>query len=138
MEYTNNMKKIIITTILLVLLIPVSSAQALTKSINTKNNKNSCKFIKTNYKAEVMLNWSNNVASDEDVLKEINENIKMLSARQKLTSGSIKTTVKSWIIAEQNTKKALENKNIEEITKAMELKISSVAKFDKLCKSIQK
>lgn len=132
------MKKLTITAVLLTLLIPVSSAQASTKSLNTKNNKNSCKFIKTKYKAEVMLNWSNNAASDEDVLKEINENIKMLSARQKLTNGSITTTVKSWIAAEQNTKKALENKNIEEITKAMELKISSVAKFDKLCKSIQK
>jgi hypothetical protein len=132
------MKKIIITTMVLSLLIPVSSAEATTKSLNTKNNKNSCKFIKTKYKSEIMLNWSNGISNDEEVLKEINENIKMLSARQKLTSGSIKTTVKSWTIAEQNTKKALENKSIEEITKAMELKIFSITKFDKLCKSIQK
>jgi len=132
------MKKIIIATMIMSLLIPVSSAQATTKSLNTKNNKNSCKFIKTKYKSETMTSWSNGTASDDDVLKEISENIKMLSTREKLTSGSIKTAVKSWIVSEKNTKKALENKNIEEITKAMELKISSVTKFDKLCKSIQK
>jgi hypothetical protein len=132
------MKKTIITAIMLSLLIPAYSAQATTKSLNTKNNKNSCKFIKTKYKSEVLLNWSNGTANDEEVLKEINENTKMLSSREKLTSGLIKTTVRSWIVAEQNTKKALENKNIEEITKAMQLKISSVTKFDKLCKSITK
>ena len=132
------MKKIIITAIVISLLIPVSSAQATTKSLNTKNNKNSCKFIKTKYKSEIMINWSNNTASDDDVLKEIDQNIKMLSAREKLTSGAIKAAVKSWIVSEKNTQKALENKNIEEILKAMELKISSVSKFDKLCKSIKK
>jgi predicted transposase YdaD len=132
------MKKIIITALVMSLLIPVSSAQATTKSLNTKNNKNSCKFIKTKYKSEIMINWSNNTASDDDVLKEIDQNIKMLSTREKLTSGAIKTAVKSWIVSEKNTQKALENKNIEEIAKAMELKISSVSKFDKLCKSIKK
>ena len=132
------MKKTIITAIMLSLLIPAYSAQATTKSLNTKNNKNSCNFIKTKYKSETMLNWSNGTANDEEVLKEINENTKMLSSREKLTSGLIKTTIKSWIIAEQNTKKPIENKNNEEITKAMQLKISSVSKFDKLCKSITK
>ena len=132
------MKKIIITAIVMSLLIPVSSAQATTKSLNTKNNKNSCNFIKTKYKSEIMINWSNNTASTDDVLKEIDQNIKMLSTREKLTSGAIKNAVKSWIVSEKNTQKALENKNIEEVAKAMELKISSVSNFEKLCKSIKK
>jgi hypothetical protein len=131
------MKKIIITAITLALLIPAYSAQATTKSLNTKNNKNSCKFIKTKYKADVMLNWSNGTANDQDVLKEIDLNIKMLTTRQKSTSGKIKTSVGSWILAEKNTKTAIFDKNVEAITAAMDLKIKAVTEFDKLCNSIK-
>lgn len=131
------MKKITIATILLTLLIPVSSAQASTKSINNKNNKNSCKFIKTNYDSEVMLNWAIGKASDDDMLKEIDQNMTMLSKRVKLTNGSINAAVKSWIIAERKTQVALLDRDIEAVEKAMDLKISSVTKFDKLCKSIK-
>ena len=131
------MKKTIITTIILALLIPVYSAQATTKSLNTKNNKNSCKFIKTKYKSDVMLNWSNSAANDQDVLKEIDLNIKMLTTRQKSTSDKIKVSVGSWILAEKNTKTAIFDKNVEAITAAMDLKIKAVTEFDKLCNSIK-
>ena len=131
------MKKTIITAMILLLLIPVSSTNAATKSLNTKNNKNSCKFIKTNYKTNVMLNWSNGNASDQDVLKEIDLNIKMLTARQKSTSNKIKANVGSWIFAEKNTKTAIFDKNVEAITAAMDLKIKAVTEFDKLCNSIK-
>ena len=131
------MKKTIITTTILALLIPVYSAQATTKSLNTKNNKNSCKFIKTKYKADVMLNWSNGTANDQDVLKEIDLNIKLLTTKQKSTSGKIKTNVGSWILAEKNTKTAIFDKNVEAITAAMDLKIKAVTEFDKLCNSIK-
>jgi hypothetical protein len=131
------MKKITITAILLTLLIPLSSAQAATKSLNTANNRNSCKFIKTNYQSEVMLNWAIGKASDDDMLKEIDQNMTMLSKRVRLTSGSINDAVKSWIIAEKRTQVALSNRDIEAVEKAMDLKISSVTKFDKLCKSIK-
>jgi hypothetical protein len=132
------MKKIIITSLLISLLIPTASAQAATKSLNTKGNKASCKNIKTKYESGVMSKWSNGVASDQDVLKEIDLNIDMLAAKQKSTTGKIKTTVASWITAEKNTKIALNTKNVEAITAAMNLKISSITKFDKLCKSIEK
>ena len=131
------MKKIIITVITLALLVPAYSAQATTKSLNTKNNKNSCKFIKTKYEADVMLNWSNGTANDQDVLKEIDLNIKMLTTKQKSTSGKIKTSVGSWISAEKNTKTAIFDKNIEAINAVMELKIKAVTEFDKLCNSIK-
>jgi len=131
------MKKITTMAVLLALLIPVSSAQATTKSLNTKNNKNSCKFIKTKYKADVMLNWSNGTVNDQDVLKEIDLNIKILTTRQKSTSGKIKASVGSWILAEKNTKTAIFNKNVEAITAAMDLKIKAVTEFDKLCNSIK-
>ena len=132
------MKKIIITSLLISLLIPTASAQAATKSLNTKGNKASCKSIKTKYESEVMSKWSNGVASDQDVLKEIDLNIDMLAAKQKSTSGKIKTTISSWITAEKNTKIALTSKNVEAITAALNLKISSITNFDKLCKSIEK
>ena len=132
------MKKIITTSLLIALLIPSATAQAAIKSLNTKGNKSSCKTIKGNYKSEVISKWSDGLANDQDVLKEINLNISMLTAKQKPTSGKIKTTIASWITAEKNTKIAITNKNFEEITKAMELKISSVINFDKLCKSIEK
>ena len=132
------MKKIIITSLLIALLIPNASAQAAAKSLNTKGNKASCKSIKTKYESEIMSKWSNGLASDQDVLKEIDSNIDMLAAKQKSTSGKIKTTIASWITAEKNTKIALNSKNVEAITAAMNLKISSITNFDKLCKSIEK
>jgi len=132
------MKKIIITSLLISLLIPNASAQAATKSLNTKGNKSSCKSIKTNYESEVMAKWSNGLASDQDVLKEIDLNIDILAAKQKPTTGKIKTTIASWITAEKNTKIALTSKNVEAITAAMNLKISSITNFDKLCKTIEK
>ena len=132
------MKKIIITSLLISLLIPTASAQAATKSLNTKNNKASCKNIKTKYESGVMSKWSNGLASDQDVLKEIDLNIAMLTAKQKSTTGKIKTTIASWITAEKNTKIALMDKNVKSITDAMNLKISSITNFDKLCKSIEK
>ena len=132
------MKKIIITSLLIALLIPNASAQAATKSLNTKGNKASCKSIKTKYESEIMSKWSNGLASDQDVLKEIDLNIDMLAAKQKSTTGKIKTTIVSWITAEKNTKIALTSKNVEAITAAMNLKISSITNFDKLCKSIEK
>ena len=132
------MKKIIITSLLIALLIPNASAQAAAKSLNTKGNKASCKSIKTKYESEIMSKWSNGLASDQDVLKEIDLNIDLLAAKQKSTTGKIKTTIASWITAEKNTKIALNSKNVEAITSAMNLKISSITNFDKLCKSIEK
>jgi hypothetical protein len=132
------MKKIIITSLLVSLFMPVASVEAATKSLKTKVNKASCKNIKVNYQSEIMSKWSNGLASDQDVLKEIDLNIDMLVTRQKSTTGKVKTNIESWIIAERNTKDALIKKNVEAITAAMNLKISSITKFDKLCKSIEK
>ena len=132
------MKKIIVTSLLIVLLIPNAPVQAATKSLNTKGNKASCKNIKEKYKSEVMSKWSNGFASDQNVLTEIDLNIKMLTEKQKPTNGKIKTTIASWVTAEKNTKIALTDKNVEAVTAAMNLKISSITNFDKLCKSIEK
>jgi hypothetical protein len=132
------MKKIIVTSLLIALLMPSPHSQAATKSLNTKGNKSSCKNIKANYNSKVLVNWSNGLASDQDVLKEIDLNISMLIAKQKPTSGKIKAVIGSWIKAEKNTKNAIIDKNFEEINFAMDLKISSVTNFDKLCKSIEK
>jgi hypothetical protein len=130
------MKKIIITSLLITLLMSNASAQAATKSLKTKGNQASCKSIKTQYQSDVMSKWSNGLASDQDVLKEIDLNITMLAKKQKSTSGKIKTNISSWITAEKNTKTALIDKDVEAITVAMNLKISSISNFDKLCKSI--
>jgi hypothetical protein len=132
------MKKIIITSLLISLFIPIASAEAATKSLNTKGNRVSCKNIKTNYQSEVMSKWANGLADDQDMIKEIDLNIKMLFQKQKSTTGKIKTNIASWITAEKNTKIALTDKNAEAINIAMNLKISSITNFDKLCKSIEK
>ena len=132
------MKKIIITSLLISLFMPVASVEAATKSLKTKGNKASCKNIKTNYKSDVMSKWSNGLASDQDVLKEIDLNINMLTVKQKATTNKIKTTIASWVAAEKNTKIALTDKNVEAITSAMNLKIKSITQFDKLCKEIEK
>jgi hypothetical protein len=131
------MKKIIVTSLLISLLIPAEYAQA-AKPLSTKSNKSSCKTIKQTYESVIMSKWSNGLASDEDVLKEINSNIEMLSKKQKHTSGKIKVVISNWIKSEQKTKDALTDKNVENITSAMNLKISAITNFDKLCKSIEK
>ena len=128
------MKKIIITSLLIALLIPNVSAQAATKSLNTKGNKASCKNVKANYKSETMSKWSNGLANDQDVLKEINLNIKMLTERQKPTTGKIKFVVGEWIEAEKKTKNALVGKNVKDLTTAMNVKIKIITEFQKLCK----
>jgi hypothetical protein len=132
------MKKIIITSLLISLFMPVASVEAATKSLKTKANKVSCKNIKVKYESEIMSKWSNGMASDEDVLKEIDSNIEMLTIRQKPTNGKVKTVILSWITAEKNTKIALTDKNVEAITSAMNSKIKSITQFDKLCKEIEK
>lgn len=132
------MKKIIVISLLVSLFMPVASVEAATNSLKTKGNKASCKNIKTNYKSDVMSKWSNGLASDQDVLKEIDLNINMLTVKQKATTNKIKTTIASWVAAEKNTKIALTDKNVEAITSAMNLKIKSITQFDKLCKEIEK
>lgn len=137
MGYTYNMKKIIIST-LIILALPISSVQAATKSLNTKANKSACKNIKASYKSEVMSKWSNGLANDNDVLEEIESNINMISKKQKNTSGKIKSITSSWINIEKNTKISLTDKNIEALTNAMTLKINVIKQFDSVCKSIEK
>jgi len=132
------MKKTIITSLLITLLMPIASAEAATKTLNTKGNKASCKDIKIKYQSDVMSKWSNGLASDQDVLKEIDLNIDMLTTKQKPTTGKIKTTLSSWIKAEKDTKNALDDKDLKSITVAMNLKIFSITNFDKLCKGIEK
>jgi hypothetical protein len=117
---------------------PIASAEAATKTLNTKGNKVSCKDIKIKYQSDVMSKWSNGLASDQDVLKEIDLNINMLTTKQKPTTGKIKTTLASWIKAEKDTKNALDDKDLKGITVAMNLKIFSITNFDKLCKAIEK
>jgi len=131
------MKKIIIST-LIILMLPVNSVQAATKSLNTKNNKYACKNIKINYKSENMVKWADGLASDNDVLEEIESNINMISRKQKNTTGKIKSIIFSWINIEKNTKIALTDKNVEALTNAMTLKINVIKQFDNTCKSIEK
>jgi hypothetical protein len=120
------------------LLMPTVSTHASTKSIKTKGNRVACKDIKTNYNSEIMSKWVNGLASDDDVLKEIQSNIEMIIFKQKPTSGKIKAITSSWINVEKNTKIALINKDVEATTFAMNLKINTITQFNKLCKSIEK
>jgi hypothetical protein len=132
------MKKIIIIALSMALLMPTVSTYASTKSIKTKGNRVACKDIKTNYNSEIMSKWVNGLASDDDVLKEIQSNIEMIIFKQKPTSGKIKAITSSWINVEKNTKIALINKDVEATTFAMNLKINTITQFNKLCKSIEK
>ena len=132
------MKKTIIFILSTVFLLTVAPAEAASKPLNSKENKNSCTYVKTKYQSSVMSDWSNGLATDQDVIKEIESNIKMLSTRSAYTNGSIQIQIKSWLSAEKKTRTSLINKDIEGISAAMTLKISSVNKLDKLCKSIGK
>jgi hypothetical protein len=130
------MKKTIIFILSTAFLLTVAPAEAANKPLNSKENKSSCAYIKTKYQSSVMVDWSNGLATDKDVIKEIDSNIKMLSNRSAYTNGKIQVQLKSWISAEKKTKVSLINGNIEDISAAMTLKISSVEKLNKLCKSI--
>ena len=112
------------------------SAYAATKPLNSKENKNSCTYIKDKYSSSIMSNWSNGLATDQQVVKEIESNIKMLSNRLLYTNGKIQTQIKFWLSAEKKTKVSLVNSDIDGISAAMTLKISSINNLNKLCKSI--
>ena len=132
------MKKTTIAILSAAILLTITPAQGATKPLSSKENKNSCTYIKAKYQASVMSDWSNGLATDQDVIKEVEANIKMLSARAVYTNGKIQTQVKSWLTAEKKTKVSLINNDIEGISTAMTLKISSVNNLNKLCKSIGK
>jgi hypothetical protein len=132
------MKKTIIAILSATLLLNAGSASAAIKPLNSKGNKNSCTYIKTNYKSSVMLDWSNGLAKDEELIKEIESNIKTLSNKSVSSNGKIQIQIKSWLSAEKNTKLFLVNKDIDGISSAMSLKISAINKLNKLCNTIKK
>jgi hypothetical protein len=130
------MKKITVLFLSLVFLLTSVSANAAIKPLNSKENKSSCTYIKQKYQSSVMSDWSNGLATDKDVIKEIETNIKMLSTKAAYTNGKIQVQIKSWLNAEKKTKVYLINSDIDGISAAMTLKISSVNNLNKLCKSI--
>jgi len=132
------MKKITITILSLVFLLTTGSAYAAVKPLNSNENKSSCTHMRQKYQSLVMSDWSNGLATDQDVVKEIEANIKMLSTRAAYTNGKIQVQVKSWLAAEKKTSVALINNDIDGISAAMKLKISSLNKLNILCKSIGK
>jgi hypothetical protein len=132
------MKKTIIAILSATILLTNTPAQGATKPLSSKENKSSCIYLRTNYQSSVMLDWSNGLAADSDVVKEIDSNIKMLTSRSVYTNGKIQKQIKSWLIAEKKTKTSIVNGDIEGVTAGMVLKISSVDKLNKLCKSIGK
>ena len=132
------MKKTIIVILSTILLLNTGSAYAAKKPINSKENKSSCTYVRANYQSSVMSDWSNGLATDQEVIKEIDLNIKMLSNRALRTNGNIQVQIKSWLNAEKKTKVSLINNDVDGISSAMTLKISSVSKLNKLCKSIGK
>jgi hypothetical protein len=132
------MKKTIIAILSLVFMLSATSAHAATKSLNNKENKKSCTYIKQKYQSSVMSDWSNGLATDQDVIKEIETNIKMLSSTEIRTNGEIKKHIKTWLNSEKKTKVSLLNNNVEGISSAMTLKIYSINNLNKLCKLIGK
>lgn len=130
------MKKTLIFILSASFLLTVAPAQAASKTLNSKENKSSCTYVKTKYKSSVMADWSNGLATDEDVIKEIDSNIKMLSDRSSYANGKIQVQIKSLLSAEKKTKLFLTDNDIDGISNAMTLKISSVNKLNQLCKSI--
>lgn len=132
------MKKTTIAILSAAMLLTTTPAQGAVKPLNSKENKNSCTYMRQKYQSSIMSDWSNGLATDQDVIKEIEENIKMLSQRAAYTNGKIQVQVKSWLNAEKKTRVSLINNDIDGISAAMTLKISSVNKLDKLCKSIGK
>ena len=132
------MKKTIIAILSTILLLTTGSAHATVKPLNSKENKKSCGYIKAKYQSSVMSDWSNGLSTDEDVIKEIETNIKMLSKAASSTNGKIQFQIKTWLSSENKTKISLINNDIDGISSAMTLKISSVNNLNKLCKSIGK
>jgi hypothetical protein len=62
----------------------------------------------------------------------------MLSTRAAYANGKIKVQITSWLTAENKTRISLINSDVNGISDAMNLKISSLNKLNKLCKSIGK
>jgi hypothetical protein len=135
--YTYYMKKIIIIAMAILISSNTSISAASTK-INNKNNKDSCTQIMSKYKSSVMSEWSKGLASDDDLIKETNNNILVLSSRANKSSGQIKNSIRSWVKAEKQIKDNIVNEDIPAILIAFNLKVSSLEKFIKSCSLISK
>lgn len=120
------------------MLLSVSPSYGATKSINNKANKGACSYIKTNYKAYVLDQWNKNNATDDELIKEINYDIAVLSNKYKTSNGSIKTQIRSMILIEKQLKASLVNKNTELFANGISNKVAALSVFDSLCKSIGK
>ena len=133
------MKKILFALTLVLCLSQTQNAVATTKDKNlkTKENIKACSNFKSNYSVSVLESWSSGQASDEQLLKEINLNIKNLSKYNKKTTKSLKLSINKILESENIAKKAIENENLEDFLTSLSLKISFLQQTQKICDLIK-
>lgn len=133
------MKKILFALTLVLCLSQTQNAVATTKDKNlkTKENMKACSNFKSNYSVSVLESWSSGQASDEQLLKEINLNIKNLSKYNKKTTKSLKLSINKILESENIAKKAIENENLEDFLTSLSLKISFLQQTQKICDLIK-
>lgn len=106
--------------------------------INNSNNKTGCTYARHNIKNAVYQDFVNGLATERDLIKELEWNIKVFDKTSSYTTGSIKTNMKNMSNAYKAMRMSVYQDNFDKFTASAVLQIKYINTLDKLCKSIGK
>jgi hypothetical protein len=131
------MKKILITTVALILLISPNTAFAKNNPENIKQIKKTCSSLKSKYSVLVFDSWRNSKASDEDLIKELDNNITNINKEVSKNKLAMKTNLKNLIKSEELIKTGILEKNLDKVSNGLSSNLSSLKAINVLCLSIK-
>jgi hypothetical protein len=131
------MKKKLITTVALILLISPGHAFAKTNAEDAKQIKKTCSFLKSKYSVSVFDSWRNGNSSDNDLIKEIDKNI--INVNQQIIKNklSMKTNLKNLSKSQEIIKIGINEKNLDKVTAGLSLNLLTLKKINMVCLSIK-
>jgi hypothetical protein len=131
------MKKKLITTVALILLISTNTAFAKTNAENEKQIKKTCLFLKSNYSVSVFDSWRNGKESDENLIKEIDKNIINVNKQIIKNKLSMKTNLKNLSKSQEIIKIGINEKNLDKVATGLSLNLLTLKKINVVCLSIK-
>jgi hypothetical protein len=131
------MKKVFFILTVALFLTQTQSSNAETKNTKLINKQNIefCSNFKSKYSVKILDSWSKEKSSDEDLLKEVDSNIKLLSKYNKKTSKTLKSSINQILDSENMIKEAIKKENLDNILSSLSLRISAIKKTQKICDS---
>ena len=131
------MKKILTTTIAIILTISPNTAFAKSNKEDVKQIKKTCSFLKSNYSISVFDSWRKGKSSDKDLINELDKNINVIKKEVNKNKYSMKTNLKNLLKSEDIIKNAIIEKNLDMVADGLLLNMSSFEKINVICLNIR-